>query len=80
VAQNDTARRSAIDGRTTRYGGYRVSQVMRKLVEHPFGWIKSVAGLWQVKHRGRAKVDWNVTFAMAAYNLIRMRNLLGATA
>jgi transposase len=79
VAQNDTARRSAIDGRTTRHAGYRVSQIMRKVVEHPFAWIKSVAGLWQVKHRGRAKVDWNVTFAMAAYNLIRMRNLLGAT-
>jgi transposase len=76
VARNDTARRSAIDGRTTRHSGYGVSQVLRKLVEHPFGWIKSVAGLWQVKHRGRAKVDWNVTFAMAAYNLVRMRNLL----
>jgi transposase len=79
VAQNDTNRRSAIDDRTTRHAGYRVSQVVRKLVEHPFGWIKAAAGLWQVKHRGRAKVDWNVTFAMAAYNLIRMRNLLGAT-
>jgi len=78
VAQNNTARRSAIDDRTTRHSGYRVSQVLRKLVEHPFGWIKAAAGLWQVKHRGRAKVDWDVTFGMAAYNLIRMRNLLGA--
>src|SRR5882672_10669261 len=78
VAQNDTARRSAIDCRTTRRPGYEVSQILRKVVEHPFGWIKSVAGLWQVKHRGRAKVDWDVTFAMAAYNLVRMRNLLGA--
>jgi len=78
LAQNDTARRSAIDARTTRHAGYRVSQILRKLVEHPFAWLKSVAGLWQVKHRGRAKVDWTVTFAMAAYNLVRMRNLLGA--
>lgn len=78
IAQNNTARRSAIDGRTTRHAGYKVSQILRKVVEHPFGWMKSVAGLWQVKHRGRAKVDWNVTFAMAAYNLVRMRNLLGA--
>jgi transposase len=80
VAQNDTARRSAIDGRTTRHSGYEVSQVFRKLVEHPFGWLKSVAGLWQVKHRGRAKVDWTMTFGMAAYNLVRMRNLLAAPA
>jgi transposase len=80
VAQNDTARRSAIDGRTTRHPGYRVSQVLRKLVEHPFAWVKAAAGLWQVKHRGRRKVDWTVTFAMAAYNLVRMRNLMGALA
>jgi transposase len=78
VAQNNNARRSAIDGRTTRHAGYRISQIGRKLVEHPFGWIKSVAGLWQVKHRGRDKVDWTFTFAMAAYNLTRMRNLTGA--
>jgi transposase len=78
VAQNNTARRSAIDGRTTRHAGYATSQVLRKLVEHPFGWIKSVAGLWQVKHRGRAKVDWVVTFGMAAYNLVRMRKLMAA--
>ncbi len=78
VAQNVSGRRSAIDGRTTRHSGYGVSQVVRKLVEHPFGWAKSVAGLWQVKHRGRAKVDWTMTFAMAAYDLIRMRNLMAA--
>ena len=78
VAQN--TRSSAIDGRTTERSGYRLSQLARKLVEHPFAWIKSVAGLWQVKHRGRAKVDWTVTFAFAAYNLVRMRNLAGAPA
>ncbi len=78
IAQNVTKRRSAIDARTTRHAGYGISQVTRKLVEHPFGWIKAAAGLWQVKHRGRAKVDWTVTFAMAAYDLVRMRNLVGA--
>ena len=80
VAQNTNKRRSAIDARTTRHAGYAISQVARKMVEHPFGWIKSVAGLWQVKHRGRPKVNWTVTFAMAAYNLARMRNLPGAPA
>jgi len=80
VAQNTTKRRSAIDGRTTSRRGYAASQVLRKLVEHPFGWIKSVAGLWQVKHRGRARVGWNFALAIAAYNLTRLRTLMMAPA
>lgn len=80
VAQNTSNRRSAIDARTTRHAGYAVSQVLRKVVEHPFGWIKAAAGLWQVKHRGRAKVDWDFVLAMAAYNLTKMRKLLPAAA
>jgi hypothetical protein len=80
VAQNTSKRRSAIDRRTTCRAGYAASQVMRKLVEHPFGWIKSVAGLWQVKHRGQAKVGWNFALAIAAYNLTRMRTLVQAPA
>jgi transposase len=43
VAQNDTNRRSAIDQRTTRHDGYRVSQRKRKRVEEVFGWMKTVA-------------------------------------
>ena len=76
VAQNTTNRRSAIDGRTTRHPAYSASQVLRKVVEHPFGWLKSVAGLWQVKHRGLQKVGMVFALGMAAYNLTRMRNLL----
>jgi transposase len=79
VAQHTTNRSSRIDGRTTRHPGYRASQVLRKLVEHPFAWLKSVAGLWQVKHRGRAKVGMVFSLNMAAYNLTRMRNLLALT-
>lgn len=37
VAQNTSNRRSAIDGRTTRHGGYAVSHRIRKRVEEPFG-------------------------------------------
>ena len=76
VAQNISRRRSAIDARTTRHPGYRLSQVLRKAVEHPFGWLKAAAGMWQVKVRGTARVRWVFTFGMAAFNLIRMRNLL----
>jgi IS5 family transposase len=67
---------SAIDGRTTRHAGYAVSQQKRKLVEQVFGWMKTVGGLRKLRHRGGMLIDWIVTFAAAAYNLIRMRTLL----
>jgi len=69
-------RYSAIDGRTTRHPGYAVSQRKRKLVEQVFGWMKTVGGLRQVRHRGGRLVDWQVTFAAAAYNLVRLRTLI----
>ena len=79
VAQN-LARRggSAIDGRTTQPAGYRVSQKKRKRIEECFGWLKTIALLRKLRHRGTLKVDWMFTFACAAYNLVRMRNLLAA--
>ena len=67
---------SAIDGRTTRHEGYKVSQRKRKLVEEAFGWGKTIAGMAKVKVRGLARVRFKFTFAMAAYNLIRMPRLL----
>jgi transposase len=67
---------SAIDRRSTRHPGYRLSQWRRKRVEEIFGWLKTVAGLRKTRHRGIALVGWTFTFAAAAYNLVRMRNLL----
>ena len=75
VAQNDTNRRSAIDGRTTRHPGYAVSMRKRKRVEEIFGWMKTVGLMRKTKYRGTARVDWMFTFTATAYNLIRMRNL-----
>ena len=69
-------RYSAIDGRTTRHPGYQVSQRTRTLVEQVFGWLKTVGGLRTLRHRGGALVDWIVTFAAAAYNLVRMRTMV----
>jgi len=80
VAQNTRGRRSAVDGRTVRHEGYRLSQRARKRVEEFFGWLKTVAGLRKLKWRGLQKVGWMVTLAAAAYNLVRMRNLMAATA
>jgi transposase len=67
---------SAIDGRTTRYEGYGISQQKRKRIEECFGWLKTIALVRKVRHRGIEKVGWMFTFAAAAYNLVRMRNLL----
>jgi hypothetical protein len=77
VAQN-TKRSggSAIDERTTRHAGYGISQKKRKRIEESFGWLKTIALMRKVRHRGIHKVGWVFTFAAAVYNLVRMRNLL----
>jgi IS5 family transposase len=77
VAQN-TARPggSAIDARTTRHAGYDLSQKKRKRIEECFGWLKDIALMRKLKHRGLFKVGWIFTFAAAAYNLVRMRKLI----
>jgi transposase len=76
VARN-TGRRggSAIDARTVRHPGYAVSQRKRKRIEECFGWLKDIALLRKLRHRGLPKVGWVFTFAAAAYNLVRIRNL-----
>jgi len=80
VAQHTTNRRSAIDGRTTRHQGYAVSQRKRKRVEEVFGWMKTIALQRKTRFRGPDRVGWMFTFAAAAYNLVRMRNLLAHAA
>jgi transposase len=77
VAQNEARPGgSAIDARTTRHAGYAVSQKKRKRIEECFGWLKDIALLRKLKHRGLLKVGWIFTFAAAAYNLVRMRKLI----
>ena len=78
IALNDTAKKSAIDGRTTRHAGYEVSQRKRKLVEEIFGWMKTVGLFRKTRHKGTVRVGWMFQFTAAAYNLVRMRNLLAA--
>ena len=70
----------AIDGRTTRHPGYAISQRKRKRVEEIFGWLKTVAVLRKTRHRGKHRVGWMFRFALAAYNLIRMRTLVWGSA
>jgi transposase len=78
LAQN-TARRSAIDRRTTRHPGYAASQRLRKRIEEGFGWIKTTGGFRKTRHRGTARVGWMFTLTAAACNLVRLPKLLEAT-
>jgi transposase len=73
VAQK--SRGSAIDRRTTRHVGYGISQRVRKRIEEVFGWLKTIGTLQKLRHRGKERVDWIFTFATAAYNMVRMRNI-----
>ena len=75
VAQNNKGRKSAIDGRTTRHAGYAISQQKRKRIEEIFGWMKTVGGMRKLRHRGLELVGWMFTLGVAAYNMVRIRNL-----
>jgi transposase len=74
-------RESRIDARTTRHEGYRVSQVVRKLIETLFGDGKQHGStIRQVKLRGQPKVSDVFTLSMLAVNLRRLPKLLTAQA
>jgi transposase len=69
---------SALDARTTRHPGYRISQRIRKRIEEAFGWMKTVGGLRQTRYRGRARVQMHAYLVGAAYNLLRIARLAPA--
>ena len=76
VAQNVSGnRRSAIDGRTTRHAGHTVSQRIRKRVEEPFGWIKTIGGGHKLRYIGRQRNRAWFKMNAAIYNLIRITAL-----
>jgi len=68
VAQNDSNRSSAIDGRTTRHPGDATSQTIRKRIEESFGWAKTIGGLRKSRFIGREKPDFRFMVTFAAYN------------
>jgi hypothetical protein len=78
IAQNASYRTSAIDARTTRHPGYAISQRKCKRAEEPFGWAKTIGGLARPMLRGVVRLRFKFTLTMAAYDLIRLRNLLGS--
>ena len=77
VARNVTHQGgSAIDGRTTRHAGYRVSQVVRKRIEEHFGWGKTVGRIRQTVYRGIRRVDQHFKLTMTASNIVRIARIL----
>jgi hypothetical protein len=53
VAQNHERRGGCeIDGRSTRHVGYAVSQRKRKRIEECFGWLRTIALMRKLRHRG----------------------------
>jgi transposase len=80
VAQHESRRRSAVDGRTTRHAGYGHSQRRRKLVEQVYGWMKTVGGGRKLRFLGLARNRCWLEFTAAAYNLVRMAKLEAAAA
>jgi transposase len=75
VAPNTTNRSSNIDGRTTRHPGHAVSQRIRKRIEEPFGWIKTIAGGRKLRYIGRRRNRAWLLFTGAVYNIIRITEL-----
>ncbi len=80
VAPHNNKRRSAIDGRTTRHPGHRVSQRIRPRIEEPFGWMKTVAGGHKLRYIGRDRNRAWFKMTAAIYNLLRITALDAAPA
>ncbi len=77
VAQNITRiRGSAVDGRTVKRPGYAMSQRIRKRVEEIFGWWKTVGGARKLRFIGRRRNQLWAEMTGAAFNLVRMSNLV----
>lgn len=77
IAQNTANNRtSSIDERTTRHAGYIASQRKRKEIEEGFGWLKVIALLRKIKLKGVTLAGFLLTLGAAAYDLLRMANIL----
>jgi len=80
IAPHNNKRRSAIDGRTTRHPGHRVSQRIRPRIEEPFGWMKTIAGGHKLRYIGRDRNRAWFKMTAAIYNVLRITALDAASA
>lgn len=72
IARSTKNRRSAIDGRSARGKGYKMSIQVRKRIEQGFGWAKTVGDLRKLPLVGMERVKGWVAWNFAAYNLVRL--------
>ena len=79
IAPNTTRQKSTIDGRTTRHAGHLVSQRIRKRIEEPFGWMKTVGGGRKLRYIGKRRNRAWFVMTGAVYNIIRIAALDAAT-
>jgi transposase len=75
LAPNITRQRSTIDGRTTRHEGHAISQRIRKRIEEPFGWIKTIAGGRKLRYIGRQRNRAWFLLTGSVYNILRIAAL-----
>ena len=72
IAQAKNRKTPGLDERTTRQGGYAVSQRIRKRGEEIFGGFKTVGGLRKTRFRGVERTQESPFMPGAACNLPRM--------
>ena len=59
-------------------GGSTRIPLVRRMVEEFFGRAKTMAGMRRARHAGRQEITQCLEPAAAAYNLVRMKNLMAA--
>ena len=72
VARNLSGRDSAVSDHIAASKGYAISQQVRKRIEQPYGWGKTIGGLRKLMRVGLTSVRAWVVWSFAAYNLIRI--------
>lgn len=75
IARNTNRRRSAVPDTVAETVGYATSQRRRKLVEEPFGWLKTVAGSRKLRYLGVKRNQLWFLIVAAGYNLVRLARL-----
>ena len=76
ISQIEGRKVEGLDGRTTRTEGYKQSTRCRKKIEEVFGWMKTIGGLRKSRYKGIARTQVCAYWVGAAYNLLRMANLM----
>lgn len=79
VSKTGKVRKTAVPPDVAQSTGYAISLRCRKRIDEVFGWVKTTAGLAQLKVGGLDKDTAVFAFALAAYNIVRPPKLIGPT-